>query len=354
MNRSALLLAALLLAALPSPFAAAQPMPPFAVEAGDGVVRFDDVVIRDHEDAGATLFEATAVNRTGCDFGAIEIDLVFVAGEGDRIHRLSIENFRDGAAVPVSRRRVPGPRQEVQSIRGISVLGPMACAKAIAEEKRARELKALALKKKAEEEAAARKRSEEDAASRIAAVRAKRFGAGFADLFLGMSPDDIRALSQDDAFPWKAVEGDSGSMLLECRAETRCDLGRDAPREGGAPCRVKTARIGFAGGKSVSLAFRSPTVPASRIEPELGEWGERACRAVSSRYGNPTRVSKPFGKIRARELSSGKPLTCASWKRDGETLRIAASAGEDGYGMTVSVEERAGGKAGPGARKRRP
>ncbi|HEY5996130.1 MAG TPA: hypothetical protein VIU29_03875 [Candidatus Deferrimicrobiaceae bacterium] len=313
--------------------------PRFSVEAGDGSILFDNVDIRGHVDDGATLFNAVAVNRTGCDFGLLEIDLVFVTGEGDRIKRVGISNFRNGAVVPLPERRVPVPWQEVQAIHGIQVLGPMVCAKAVAAEKLAREYELEAARKRLEEATEARLQVEAEKAARIGAVKSKRFKTGYGGLFLGMTADDIRTLALDNAFPWRPESVDDAGMVLGCKAGSKCNVGCDRPDGTGTCCEVDRVVIGLVDGKSVSMTFQSPPCPASRIETDLKKWGDRAASEMTSRYGKATSVSKSFRKIGDRDFRAGKPVPYATWNRQDGTFRISGSTLGREYRMNLSMEE---------------
>jgi hypothetical protein len=332
------IVAAIILLACSS-IVSAESIPAFSVEAGDGFILFDNVEIRDHDDAGATLFNGVAVNRTGCDFGLVEIDLIFVTGEGDRIKRVGISNFRNGVVVPLPERRVPVPRQEVQSIRGVQVLGPMVCAKAVAAEKLARQYELEAARKRLEEATEARLQVEAEKAARLGEVKAKRFKTGYGGLFLGMTAEDIRTLSQDNAFPWRPTSITDTGMVLACKAGSKCNIGCDRADGTGVCYEVDRVAVELANDKSVAMTFQSPPCPASRVEKDLKNWGDRAAGELRSRYGKPASVSKGFRRISARDFRTGKPVPYATWSRQDATFRISGTLLGEEYRMNFSMEE---------------
>jgi hypothetical protein len=341
MTRSACLAFLALLCSIPVP-SFPETMPSFKVEAGDGFIRFDNVVVREHAEAGATLINAVAINRTGCNFKWIDIDLVLVAGEGDRIDRVRIENFLSNAAVTLADRRVPGPAQEVQSVRGIAMRGPMVCAKALAEEKAARERKAFEAERKRAEETAARQKAVSERAARIAAVAAKQFRTGFAGLFLGMTVEDVDIMLQDEKFPWESRSGrqDDG-WLLHRKKNVACNIGRAGSGSPAGCHEVESVRLELSKGRVVRIRARSPEYPPENFDTSVRGWAECALEGLKSRHGNPTRVVVPPSKVKPANFARRGRTPFVEWKKKTESIGIAG--GYDQSRMTVEVvfEDRA-------------
>lgn len=317
-------------------------MPPFSVEAGDGVIRFENVVLQEHPYAGATVFNAVAVNRSGCDFKTFEVDLIFVAGEGDRFNRVTIENFKDGSSVVLSDRRVPGPPQEIQGIRGVYATGPMVCARAVARDKAEKERKAGELAKKIEVEAVALKKANAEKATRIATVKAKPFKAGFRGLFLGMSTADVDTLLEDPGFPWKngAGQGQSG-RLLHPRESVESNIGCDGIGEKRTCYEVKSVYLEFRNDRAVNIQVRSGKYSADNVDLLAQGWFISAYDTVKGRFGNPSRVYAKAGRLNASILNARSGASIVEWESKGEKVRIIGEASQSGYGLSIVFEEKA-------------
>lgn len=338
---------ALLLAALAVSVASAssaERLPSFSVEAGDGHIRFDNVEVREHPHSGAALFDAIAVNRTGCDFRKLEIELVLVAGEGDRIARLPMGDFRSGETVRLTGRVVPGPAQEIQHVHGVYATGPMICAKAVAAAKAAEARRAREEAERAEAAKAAARRAEEERAERVASARAKASVAGYRGLALGLDARELEALQGTPDFPWRRYGAGDAENAGE--REMRCQ-----PEDG---CPFESAKLGFESGKVARLRIRTAALPSSAAVEGVRERAGSALAELVDAYGKPTRVFLPPSRIQASAIRKGRAIPLAEWKRDGHVVRLAAEPGPDGYGVEVRLEAREdGGRKGSDAGKRR-
>ncbi len=336
------LIAAALVLTVCGAVAFAETMPPFAVAAGDGVVWFDNVRIQEHPFAGATLFNAVAVNRTGCDFNKLEVEIIFVAGEGDRFDRVTIENFRNGASLALADRRVAGPSQEVQAIRALSASGPGVCAKAVAAEKAERERKAREVALNLQNQAAATKKAAAEKADRIAAVKAKAFNAGFMGLYLGMSIEDVDTLLEDNDFAWKSGGGGYkyGRLLFRKEKDGRIVAGEESG-EKRKRFEVESGSLDFIKDKLVRIRIKSPAYAVGSEDPAISEWVGSAFGYLKNAYGNPARTYVKFPSKKTLFIKDNSRVQFVEWKKKTEGIILAGASSQASCNLEILFEEKA-------------
>ena len=132
---------------------------------------------------------------------------------------------------------------------------------------------------------------QEEKLRKLSAIKKKYKTIGFKGLHLGMTRDDLNILMEDNEFTWKFCFGSSineDTILLKCYS---CNIGCVGKNETESCYKIDSGYVEFYKNKIIRIGIQSPSYSAREIDPYLMGWARFAKHGLSTKYGNPTRVS---------------------------------------------------------------